>query len=165
MINTQKLSFNFRRITPFILVLSYFFCNVALAHINEVVGQWTFIEDGAVIDIAPCPAQKESLCATIVWFPSKDKLTPSERDFLCRTYLLGDLRFQSTDDSGKPIYHGWIIDPEDLLKEKSPTHYEATLTVISPMRAVIEVRVVGDLYSERHDLVRNVVPVRPCRGK
>lgn len=28
--------------------------------------------------------------------------------------------------------------------------------------SVIEVRVANGLYSERHELVRNVVPVQPC---
>ncbi|MFY9270477.1 MAG: hypothetical protein WAO55_12115 [Candidatus Manganitrophaceae bacterium] len=145
-------------------MLSYSFCSGASAQINEIEGEWTFVEDGTVLDVATCPAQKESLCAAIVKLPSntKDDLAPGERTLLCRAHLLGDLRSEGVGDSNKAIYRGWIIDPEDLLKGGSPTHYNATLTITSPARALIEVQAAGGLYSERHELVRNVAPVQPC---
>lgn len=76
--------------------------------------------------------------------------------------MLGDLRPQDAKGSSQLIRRGWIIDPDDLLKGRSPSRYEALLTVIAPARAVIEVHAGDGRYSERHDLVRNAVPFRPC---
>lgn len=151
-----------RRTTPFL------FCVIApliSSHATAAMidGQWTFVDDQTVIDIAPCAAQADSFCATMARLPSSAQhLAPSARSTLCRAHVLGDLRAQGAGDSNPSIYRGWISDPEDLLNEASPPRYEATLMLTSPARAVIDVRVADGLYSERHDLVRTVAPVQPC---
>ena len=127
-------------------------------------GQWSFVDDGTVIEVATCPTREgPRYCGVIVRLPSSAKdLAPGEKKLLCGAQLLGDLRSPGTGNASKPTYRGWIIDPDDLPKTGSPTRYDATLTVTSAARAVIEVRVVGWLFSERYDLARNVAPVQPC---
>ena len=156
------LFFILRWITPLLLsMVGPVVSSNAAASVIE--GQWTFVDDGTVIDVTACPTRDESLCAVIVRLPSSAQdVTPGERTLLCRTHLLGDLKSQGARNVSKPTYRGWIIDPEDLLKGGSPTRYDATLTVTSPTRAVIEVRIVDGLYPERHALIRNALPVRSC---
>ena len=152
-----------RRITPFIALCCSILASTATAGNNTIEGQWMFVEDGTVIELSPCAAKPDRLCAAIVQVPPQGEKTP-HTSLLCRLPLLGDLQLDKPSAQGVSAYRGWIIDPEEYgAVGRTPERYDAILTLKSATQAQIEVRAAAGLYTEHYELARVTTPVKPCR--
>ena len=149
-----------RRINPFINMLLFMFASTAIAIDNKIEGQWTFVEDGTVIELSSCSAKPDWLCAAIVRHPSLMEKT-THKSTLCGLLLLGDLQSDNRPELGAHHYRGWIIDPEETIQGKTLARYDATLTLKSATKAQINVR--AGFFTENHELVRAAIPVTSCR--
>ncbi len=127
-----------------------------------MAGQWTFMDDGTVIDFSSCPDMSENACGTIVQLPRRaDRQGVQRRETLCGADLIVGLVPRKAA-SGASRLTGWIADPDTLLDEKGASRYPVDIRLESAHRALMEVRGPLGLVAERYTLVRRIAPVRRC---
>lgn len=128
-----------------------------------MAGQWTFLDDGTVIDIRPCPDVPGNACGMIVQPPrAAYRRSEAELNKLCGAVLVDGLVPQESTDGGAPMLIGQIADPATLLGGTAVRRYPVDISQASAHRALVEVRGPLGLVVERYTLIRRIAPAPRC---
>jgi hypothetical protein len=149
------------RTTPFILL--FWLCTVNPARAAEPIGRWLFVDDGSSIEISPSPTPAEGLCGKLIQLPKTDtSITPAQRKQLCGITIIGALKISKAKPEEQIRLEGWVIDPEDLAKTDNPKRYAASLVVMSPVSAKLDVHGPFNIVLQSHRLIRPVLQTKAC---
>jgi hypothetical protein len=153
--------FIIRRTTPFIFLL--WLCIVNPTWATEPTGRWLFVDDGSGIEISPCPTPAEGLCGKLVQIPKTDaSITPAQRKQLCGITIIGALKIGTAKQGEHIRLEGWVTDPEDLAKTDNPKRYAASLVVVSPVSAKLDVHGPFNIVLQSYRLIRPVLQTKAC---
>jgi hypothetical protein len=131
----------------------------------DPTGRWLFADDGSGIEISACAAPTEGLCGKLVQLPKTDiSITPTLRKQLCGATIIGALKNSAANPAEQFRLDGWVIDPEDLGKTDNPKRYVASLIVLSPVRAHLNVLGPFNLVLQSHRLIRPVLHTKACES-
>jgi hypothetical protein len=150
----------FGRTTPFISAL--LLGPLAVAAVAEPKGRWLFVDDGSVVEIAPCPITADGLCGTLVQLPKRAApISALERKRLCGLTMLGALEVGKPKKDELLRLEGWVVDPEDPQTDP-PKRYGASVIMTSDVSARLDVRGPLGIVLESHRLMRPVASATAC---